>query len=232
MHGRKPTFDGWLEQGDILYLPRGFIHQAHTDPSSYSHHVTVSCCRKNTLSDLLQTALHDIMDVLTAKCAYLRSSLPPLTLDMAGVATIHYDGMETFEEKVVSKFDTIGQMVQDELEENIPSFVDSMANEFMRQALPPLLSPEESELIYGSLGMDPLKQKEFTPRTEVRLVRKHAQRLFFESEESAFIGHRMANSRIYEGRPEAQIDFPLEVCITLAIISMRPCFSWRLDGDL
>jgi len=23
----KPIFDGWLEQGDILYVPRGFIHQ-------------------------------------------------------------------------------------------------------------------------------------------------------------------------------------------------------------
>ena len=27
MRGRKPTFEGWLESGDLLYIPRGFIHQ-------------------------------------------------------------------------------------------------------------------------------------------------------------------------------------------------------------
>jgi ribosomal protein L16 Arg81 hydroxylase len=24
---RKPIFEGWLEQGDLLYVPRGFVHQ-------------------------------------------------------------------------------------------------------------------------------------------------------------------------------------------------------------
>jgi lysine-specific demethylase/histidyl-hydroxylase NO66 len=27
---RKPVFEGWLEQGDSLYVPRGFIHQVWT----------------------------------------------------------------------------------------------------------------------------------------------------------------------------------------------------------
>jgi lysine-specific demethylase/histidyl-hydroxylase NO66 len=25
--GQVPVFNGWLDQGDILYIPRGFIHQ-------------------------------------------------------------------------------------------------------------------------------------------------------------------------------------------------------------
>ncbi|VDK20817.1 unnamed protein product [Anisakis simplex] len=25
--GRTPVFDGWIEQGDLIYIPRGFIHQ-------------------------------------------------------------------------------------------------------------------------------------------------------------------------------------------------------------
>lgn len=24
---RKPVFEGWLEQGDLLYVPRGYVHQ-------------------------------------------------------------------------------------------------------------------------------------------------------------------------------------------------------------
>lgn len=27
MADRTPVFDGWLEEGDLLYIPRGFIHQ-------------------------------------------------------------------------------------------------------------------------------------------------------------------------------------------------------------
>lgn len=36
-------------------------------------------------------------------------------------------------------------------------------------------------------------------------------RLIYESEERCFVVHRMANSRIYEGRPEVLFDLDVEV---------------------
>ena len=46
-----------LEPGDVLYLPRGFIHSAVTEGSQNSLHLTLSCHRANSWADLLEAAL-------------------------------------------------------------------------------------------------------------------------------------------------------------------------------
>ena len=43
-----------LEPGDLLYFPRGTIHQASTLPDSHSLHITVSTFQKNSWADLLE----------------------------------------------------------------------------------------------------------------------------------------------------------------------------------
>uniref|UniRef100_A0A1I8BMV7 Uncharacterized protein n=1 Tax=Meloidogyne hapla TaxID=6305 RepID=A0A1I8BMV7_MELHA len=42
---RKPVvFGDWLDQGDVLYVPR-FIQQSNTGPEKHYYHVTISACR-------------------------------------------------------------------------------------------------------------------------------------------------------------------------------------------
>lgn len=44
-----------LLPGDLLYLPRGYIHQAQSDPECHSLHLTVSSTQRNTWGDYLKT---------------------------------------------------------------------------------------------------------------------------------------------------------------------------------
>ncbi|PSN44531.1 hypothetical protein C0J52_14684 [Blattella germanica] len=43
-----------LEPGDLLYFPRGTVHQATTVPGTHSLHITLSCHQRNTWGDLLE----------------------------------------------------------------------------------------------------------------------------------------------------------------------------------
>jgi hypothetical protein len=49
----KSIMDVVLEAGDLLYFPRGTIHQANALPDSHSLHITISCYQKNSWGDLL-----------------------------------------------------------------------------------------------------------------------------------------------------------------------------------
>ncbi len=50
----EPILDVILEAGDLLYFPRGTIHQGCTLEDTHSLHITVSCCQKNTWADLFE----------------------------------------------------------------------------------------------------------------------------------------------------------------------------------
>jgi ribosomal protein L16 Arg81 hydroxylase len=49
-----PIMELILEPGDLLYFPRGTIHQGHTVPGCHSLHVTLSCYQRNTWGDLME----------------------------------------------------------------------------------------------------------------------------------------------------------------------------------
>ena len=49
----KPCKDFILEAGDMVYLPRGTIHQGECLEDVHSMHVTFSCHQMNTFGDLL-----------------------------------------------------------------------------------------------------------------------------------------------------------------------------------
>lgn len=46
-----------LEPGDLLYLPRGTIHQAASLPAAHSLHLTVSADYRRSWADLLEASL-------------------------------------------------------------------------------------------------------------------------------------------------------------------------------
>lgn len=54
----KPILEVVLEAGDLLYFPRGFIHQGDCLPDAYSLHITISSYQKNSWGDLLQRVTH------------------------------------------------------------------------------------------------------------------------------------------------------------------------------
>jgi len=75
-----------LEPGDVLYLPRGFIHSAVTEGSVNSLHLTLSCHRANSWADLLEAALPNALSEAIASDPKMRESLPRDCLHYMGVA--------------------------------------------------------------------------------------------------------------------------------------------------
>lgn len=50
----EPVMEVVLEAGDLLYFPRGFIHQACTIKGEYSLHVTLSTYQKHSWCDFFE----------------------------------------------------------------------------------------------------------------------------------------------------------------------------------
>lgn len=55
-------FDGVLNEGDVLYMPRGFVHEANTQDNDLSFHVTVALATHDwTLAGMMQNAANSIL---------------------------------------------------------------------------------------------------------------------------------------------------------------------------
>ncbi|VDK60548.1 unnamed protein product [Anisakis simplex] len=232
--GRTPVFDGWIEQGDLIYIPRGFIHQGYTDASTHSLHLTVSVCRRDAFVDLLEKFLPVAISSLADETLSMRRSMPTRYMDMCGVLPLKYALEKKAKPKILSvlekQLDALKQGVSDAYE----SAIDMMAREYLKTAIPPLLTKEERELsVTGGEGFDILNKKEtkFTTKTKVKFIRRHAQRLIFESEDRCYVVHRMTNSRIYEGRPE--VTFGLDADLSDGFASLLETYpDWCSVGSI
>lgn len=70
-------FDGTLEAGDFLYVPRGFIHQAECATDAHSLHATISCNQANTYADALEFGVRHALNVFNGAVPSVRSNLAP-----------------------------------------------------------------------------------------------------------------------------------------------------------
>ncbi|CCI47581.1 unnamed protein product [Albugo candida] len=73
-----------LEQGDVLYMPRGVIHQAQTDKSVFSTHVTISVYQRQSWSNFMELAMPHLIRRAFANNVEFRRGLPPQYLNFLG----------------------------------------------------------------------------------------------------------------------------------------------------
>ncbi|KAI6186315.1 Bifunctional lysine-specific demethylase and histidyl-hydroxylase [Aphelenchoides besseyi] len=215
------VFDGWLESGDMLYLPRGYIHCAKTDTVHDSLHVTISVAQKHSISDLLLAVTNKMLQSKIEGIPQLRRNLPVDLLSICGVAEIQYESEDQFLKVLERPMTTYLHQFLIGLNHVIPAAVDDLAKGFMRKALPPLLTDyEKAHSIHGLDGQEPVIPV-FKRKTQVRLIRKHTQRLLFESESKAYLIHRMQNSMVYEGNPEIIVDIPEEFIVIVETLGFH-----------
>ncbi|KAG7348634.1 cupin domain containing protein [Nitzschia inconspicua] len=94
----KPVMDVVLHEGDLLYMPRGWIHQActlkdddHTSSSNNNHqhslHLTISAMQQWAWIDLMEMVIPEAMEAAGAsdKSTLLRQGLPRGFLEYMGV---------------------------------------------------------------------------------------------------------------------------------------------------
>ena len=94
----EPTLEVELEPGDLLYMPRGTVHEARCAEGAHSLHVTVSTNQFNAYADVLELALPEALRRAVAEVPALRRCPPPDFLDVMGIVPAGNASLESDEE--------------------------------------------------------------------------------------------------------------------------------------
>ncbi|XP_053667632.1 bifunctional lysine-specific demethylase and histidyl-hydroxylase NO66 [Anopheles marshallii] len=194
-----PILDVVLEAGDLLYFPRGCIHQAATVPGAHSLHITVSMYQRNCWADLFEQLLPIALATAADEEPLLREGLPLDLHQHFGI--VHSDGTSTERRRLIVRIRTMFDKLFSDTA--IDAAVDQLAKRFQHDALPPLVDfGEWDDTVYGAGNY------EFRPdgtvqcarpiedRSSVRLLRRNILRLVSE-EEKLRIYYHTDNSREY-----------------------------------
>lgn len=145
--GTPAVIDTVLAPGDMLYLPRGAIHEARTLESDAtkenggvagtSVHVTVSMFQKWTWADLLAESVALAVHSAACEDVQLRRTLPLCFSRFAGA------GCTGRNEEKREWFHTKAQSMLRRVVQHFPSdtAADLLAARFTRERLPPVLNP-------------------------------------------------------------------------------------------
>lgn len=194
----KPVLEVVLEAGDLLYFPRGFIHQGDCLPDAHSLHITVSSYQRNSWGDLLEKLLPAALQMALEEDVEYRQGLPMGYLGYMGVA--NSDAADARRTAFVEKLQRLMKKLVDYAP--IDAAVDQRAKSFLHDCLPPVLTQSEKQLsVYGF----PAQWQDGSPRnvdilitkdTEVRLLRHGIIRLCNE-EAGVMLYYTTENSRVY-----------------------------------
>eukprot|EP00730_Choanoeca_flexa_P016067 TRINITY_DN7517_c0_g1_i3.p1 TRINITY_DN7517_c0_g1~~TRINITY_DN7517_c0_g1_i3.p1 ORF type:complete len:459 (+),score=112.68 TRINITY_DN7517_c0_g1_i3:42-1418(+) len=138
----KPIAEIELSPGDVLYFPRGQVHEAVASGEGHSTHVTISTYQEWSLATLMVNVLPTCITSMASELLSLRQGLPVSYLRTAG--QVH----GTNQQRVV--LDQLRQVMQSDdfwnlLEEHLPSEVDRFAVDYTVNRLPPSVIAQEQQ---------------------------------------------------------------------------------------
>ncbi|UJR36973.1 hypothetical protein I4U23_029681 [Adineta vaga] len=232
INGIKPCIDVVLEAGDLLYMPRGYIHQGNTLDGAHSLHLTVSCYQQHTWGDLFKILLPKAIDYAMRTNVKFRQGLPIGYLNHFGL--IH--STKKLSMKKRAKFHTDCHRLLDELlRESVPiqmdNSVDTMAQKFMHDSLPPMFTAEEQLTTIQEQGerwnsdLNRVSNVvELQPDTRVRLLRRHCLRVVEpdnqeeEEEDNLVAYYTTDNARSYHDRPISTLGVDKETLPALEML--------------
>lgn len=167
-----------LEPGDLLYFPRGWIHQANTVPGHHSLHITLSVYQKTSYADLFEELTKNALKNAIETNSSYRYGVP---LDIwqkfgASHSDTHSDRREYMKNHIKLLFNHLVDYM------DLDDAVDRMAIKFQHDALPPYLNHEEKKRTTFGIQTAPRRdgtiiKPELTERTEIRLLRANIVRL-------------------------------------------------------
>lgn len=177
----KLLLDVTLHPGDLLYMPRGCIHQAQALPDAHSLHLTVSANQHCSWTDLFELSLPRALQLAGDECIELRRSLP---LDMS-----QYMGLIHEEEESAQRnhFTTTAQQMLQQVTRHMPldAAADRMSVQFVQQRLPP----------YGLHRRDERPDLEVSESSKITLVRPGIAAMTIE-DDNVVLYHCLNNPRI------------------------------------
>ncbi|TNN44569.1 Bifunctional lysine-specific demethylase and histidyl-hydroxylase NO66 [Liparis tanakae] len=184
--------------GDLLYFPRGFIHQGDCLPDAHSLHITISSYQKNSWGDLLQKVVPAALEIAMEEDVEFRQGLPLDYLTYMGVQNSDKDDPRR------TKFFSRIEFLMKKLATYSPvdAAVDQKARSFLHDCLPPKLTPEElSSSVQGASARWEGGQvidvgAQITTQTRVRVLRAGCARLCSDGE-AVNLYYITENSRVY-----------------------------------
>ncbi|KAG9484174.1 hypothetical protein GDO78_009863 [Eleutherodactylus coqui] len=207
----EPILETILEAGDLLYFPRGFIHQGDCLPDEHSLHITVSSFQRNSWVDLLDKLLPAALQIAADDDVEFRKGLPLDYLDYMGVQnTASFNPRrENFIRKV--------QELMGKLAEYAPvdAAVDQKAKAFLHDCLPPVLTPAEVDCsVYGAPARwenGDVKECiiQLEKDTPIRFLRGGIARLCSNGE-ACLLYYTTENSRVYHQEAPKSIEIEAE----------------------
>ncbi|XP_033337727.2 bifunctional lysine-specific demethylase and histidyl-hydroxylase NO66 isoform X1 [Megalopta genalis] len=177
----EPILDTVVKAGDLLYFPRGTIHQG-TAMESHSLHITLSVYQKNSWTDFLEKLLPDALKTATENDSEFRKGLPFHYLRHTGFA--HSENQSSSKEEFREQVRHLLRKLVDHID--VDKAADLMAKNHVHDFLPPFLSEVEQECSVLQDGERMTAngcvkyRVEIEPDTRIRLLRSHCIRLVKE----------------------------------------------------
>lgn len=194
----EPVLQTVLEPGDLLYFPRGFIHQAECQDGVHSLHLTLSTFQRNTWGDFLEAVLPLAVQAAIEENVGFRRGLPRDFMDYMGAQ--HSDSKDprrtAFMEKVRVLVARLGHFAP------VDAVADQRAKDFIHDSLPPVLTDRERALSVHGLPIrweagEPVNVgAQLTTETEVHMLQDGIARLVGEGGR-LFLYYTVENSRVY-----------------------------------
>lgn len=190
--------DTVLNAGDLLYFPRGTIHQGETIDDTHSLHITLSVYQKNCWTDLFEKLLPKALAQASKLDYRYRQGLPVGSTRFMGYVNSSDRNSErkAFLEKAKLLLDDLINYA------DVDEAVDEMAKGHLHDFLPPVLRDEEQRnsvirdgWIVRNEGIVE-ERVDIRPDTRIRLLRSHCIRLL-EEEDSFKIYYSTENSKEY-----------------------------------
>jgi lysine-specific demethylase/histidyl-hydroxylase NO66 len=256
VQGMEQVMDVTLEEGDLLYMPRGWIHQAFTlkDDNQHSLHLTVSAMQQWAWVDLMELIMPDALEAAATSetSSSLRQGLPRGFMEYMGVMyeeakddkmpesmkrDAQTEAMENskrkeqlmMQERFRAEAKKLVMKIAKTAMDMIDATCDQMAKRFISERQPPALTQKEKELT--SQGDEVADETPILPNTLCRLVRPGIGRLVLE-DDKAVVYHCADNSRIYMENPLSPLEFEMDDGPALEQLLTTAEPDWILVNDL
>jgi len=194
--------DTVLEPGDMLYFPRGVIHQAVTQDDKHSLHITVSTYQKTSWADLFEKMIPQTLAAVIEEDVEFRRGLPIGYLNHLGIGNqdIVSERRASFLKTVSGLFDKIKESAL------VDGSVDQMAKDFLHDSLPPFVNEEHRRRCCRDAGERWRDDEarvggvvELEPETGVKLITKKSVRILMENE-TVWVFYATENLRTWRKR--------------------------------
>ncbi|XP_060522241.1 ribosomal oxygenase 1 [Cylas formicarius] len=221
----RPFMEVTLDAGDMLYFPRGTIHEGRTD-EEHSLHITVSVYQHTAYADLLEHIVPAALKKAAMENVEFRRGLPLNFLKHVG--HVNKNSLSKKRTHILAKVRDLMSTLIDYVDVDLAA--DQIGRKFMHDAMPPLCSQQEAANTSRYDG-DYMRngrvfnRVEIGLETRVRLLRYHSVRLVVESDTASKLFYCTENSKTYHGEEEQWLEMEDSFCsVVEALQKVYPAF--------